>query len=374
MMTILFGMVLPWLLTSFGAWLAYQFMLQNGRVLLRLESIEKQFALRSGTNGRDSSGLPVGTVAPDFELPDLVGVRHKLSDFREKNLLLIFFSPKCGFCTQMAAALADLSLEGSNGQAIPVLVTTGDAEDNRKLVEQFGIRCVVLLQQHREVASRYGAQGTPMGYRIDAAGRIASELAVGAEQLLKLSTAIDAAQPQPAAKANGTVAKAYQPDPSLARSKLNRNGLKAGALAPEFRLPQIDGGELSLAEFQGRRVLLVFSDPNCGPCDELAPRLERIHRQRSDFQVLMVSRRDLEATRAKVKSLGLTFPVVMQRQWEISLQYAMFATPIAYLIDERGILLSGVAVGVEPILALADEPLREPCEAVLTGKEMAWAS
>jgi hypothetical protein len=34
----------------------------------------------------------------------------------------------------------------------------------------------------------------------------------------------------------------------------------------------------------------------------------------------------------------------------------MFATPIGYLIDEEGILLSDVAVGVEPILALADEP------------------
>ena len=45
-------------------------------------------------------------------------------------------------------------------------------------------------------------------------------------------------------------------------------------------------------------------------------------------------------------------------RWEISLQYAMFATPIAYLIDEQGILASDVAVGVEPILALAEQPVR----------------
>src|SRR2546423_213511 len=35
---------------------------------------------------------------------------------------------------------------------------------------------------------------------------------------------------------------------SLARSKINRSGLKAGSPAPEFRLPRLDGGELSLAE------------------------------------------------------------------------------------------------------------------------------
>jgi hypothetical protein len=49
----------------------------------------------------------------------------------------------------------------------------------------------------------------------------------------------------------------------------------------------------------------------------------------------------------------------MQKQWEVSLQYGMFATPIAYLIDEQGILLSDVAVGVEPILTLAEQPVRE---------------
>jgi hypothetical protein len=33
----------------------------------------------------------------------------------------------------------------------------------------------------------------------------------------------------------------------------------------------------------------------------------------------------------------------------------MFATPVAYLIDERGIISHDVAVGVEPILAILAE-------------------
>jgi hypothetical protein len=60
-------------------------------------------------------------------------------------------------------------------------------------------------------------------------------------------------------------------------------------------------------------------------------------------------------TRAKATSLGLSFPIVMQKQWEVSKQYGKFATPIAYLIDEQGVLLSDVAIGVEPILALAEQ-------------------
>ena len=206
--------------------------------------------------------------APDFELPDLTGVRHKLSEFREKNVLLIFFSPQCGFCTQMAADLAALPAEGADHGVVPVVVTSGAAEENRKLVEQYGIRCLVLLQEQMEVAMKFRAPGTPMGYRIDGAGRIASGLAVGAEPLLKLATAIAPHQNKSIAEANGSVPHGVKDDPSLARSRLNRHGLKAGTVAPEFRLPRIDGGELSLADFRGARVLLVFSDPDCGPCDE----------------------------------------------------------------------------------------------------------
>jgi hypothetical protein len=102
------------------------------------------------------------------------------------------------------------------------------------------------------------------------------------------------------------------------RRRLNRDGLKAGTPAPDFLLPRLDGGELSLEQLRRRRVLLVFSDPECGPCNQLAPRLEEFHRA----------------------------------SWEISRLYRMFATPIAYLIDERGVMVNDVAVGVEPILAL----------------------
>jgi peroxiredoxin len=162
---------------------------------------------------------------------------------------------------------------------------------------------------------------------------------------------------------------------SLARSKLKRDGLKAGEPAPDFRLPCLDGTERSLQDFRGRRVLLVFSDPHCGPCSALAPHLERFHRENgkngeegvlpapggnglhgrnlsSPPQVVMISRGDPGENRAKVKEYGLTFPVLLQQRWEISRLYAAFATPMAYLLDERGLVVSDVAVGVDAILGL----------------------
>lgn len=139
---------------------------------------------------------------------------------------------------------------------------------------------------------------------------------------------------------------------SLTNSRIARDGLAQGTLAPAFRLPRLDGGELSLEQYRGRKVLLVFSDPECAPCNLLAPQLESLARRTPDIQVVMVSRGDREANQRKVTEHGLTFPVVLQKRWEISRLYAMFATPIAYLIDEQGVIASNVSVGADPILNL----------------------
>jgi len=102
-------------------------------------------------------------------------------------------------------------------------------------------------------------------------------------------------------------------------------------------------------------VLLIFPDPHCGPCHSLAPHLEKFHRAQTDISVVMISRGEPKENRAKVKEHDLTFPILLQQRWEISRLYAMFVTPMAYLIDERGIILNDVAVGVESILALMAE-------------------
>ena len=141
----------------------------------------------------------------------------------------------------------------------------------------------------------------------------------------------------------------------LKKSRLIRDGLKAGAVAPDFQLPRIEGTEVSLAQYRGRRVLLVFSDPKCGPCNELAPKLQQHHAQRAACDIIMVSRGGVDANLHKMAEYGITFPVALQKQWEISRLYGMFATPIAYLIDEEGIIAAPVAVGPDRILALLEQ-------------------
>jgi hypothetical protein len=103
---------------------------------------------------------------------------------------------------------------------------------------------------------------------------------------------------------------------------------------------------------RGKLVLLVFSSPHCGPCNTLAPKLQKFHRKNPGLELVMISRESQDENSAKVKEHGLTFPVVLQKQWEVSRDYAYFATPVAYLIDEAGTIAADVAVGVDGVVDL----------------------
>jgi peroxiredoxin len=354
--------LLPWALVLAAAWLLWQLIRQNGRILLRLDALELQLdELASDRPGAPAAapGLRLGSPAPDFGIPDLSGATRGLSEWKGRPALLVFFDPKCGFCRQLAPALAALPSPAPGNNPVLVLISRGSVDENRALVEKHGLQCPVLIEpEGAETSKRYQTRGTPMGYLVDAEGRIAGELAVGAEALLAL--AASSRGPAPFGRAldggNGTNG-AHEGHPHrgnrpLSESRINRSGLPPGTAAPDFRLPLLGGGEVALSDYRGRRTLLVFSDPNCGPCDQLAPHLDAAWREVSGPRILLVSRGDEDANRQKSNRLGLTLPIALQRQWEVSKQFGMFATPIAYLIDAAGSIEAEVAVGVEPILKL----------------------
>ncbi|MER3439064.1 MAG: hypothetical protein C4346_16570 [Chloroflexota bacterium] len=76
-----------------------------------------------------------------------------------------------------------------------LIVSTGTVEANREL----GLTSTTLLDQGFQVGRSYGAGGTPSAVLVDASGRIASDIAVGAPAVLTLLGATSA-QDQPAAR------------------------------------------------------------------------------------------------------------------------------------------------------------------------------
>ena len=151
---------------------------------------------------------------------------------------------------------------------------------------------------------------------------------------------------------SGEVNNSFPPPARRTKGRLKRDGLISGTIAPLFCVPRVGGGTLVLEEYLGRPILLVFSDPSCGPCNLLVPQLNTLHKRTPDIEVLLISRGDHDANLQKAKEFSLAFPIGLQRNWEVSLLYAMFATPIAYYIDELGVISADIAIGPNAILAL----------------------
>ncbi len=333
----------------------FQLFRQQGRILLRLDGLERDSAPQPGP-----AGLAVGTAVEDFELPGLNGNRVSLSDFRGQRVLLIYWSAECGFCDMLAADLArvDSKLQKNNTQV--VLVSYGDAESNRKLAQEHGLNCPILLMQDAAAQKFLEDEvfkqcGTPSAYLLDEQGRVAQPLAAGMDVVAVLvrEAGAEVLPSRAETKKNGLRKL------PLSESRIESEGLKAGTPAPHFNLPDVHGETISLEQFRGRKVLLVFTDPQCGPCDELAPDLVHLHRKHGNngLAVVMVGRGNAEQNKKKAMEHGIAFPFVLQERWKLSRQYGIFATPVAFLIGKDGVILRNVAKGSDQIMTLAREGL-----------------
>jgi thiol-disulfide isomerase/thioredoxin len=140
-------------------------------------------------NGHTQQEMPagpkVGEPVPEVALPDLEGQTVELEDFRGEVTMVLFWNPGCGFCQQM---LPDLKAweEDPPGDAPKLLVVSAGTEEANR--EQ-GLTSTMVLDQQFTAGRVFGATGTPSAVLVDAEGRIASEVAVGAPAVLGLAGA-----------------------------------------------------------------------------------------------------------------------------------------------------------------------------------------
>lgn len=102
--------------------------------------------------------LPIGTSAPDFNLPASGGQQIKLSDYSGKNLVIVFYprdqTPGC--TRQLCALRDDLSVFTAANTAI-IGSNPGSRESHDRFIEKQNYPFPILVDAERQMARAYHA-------------------------------------------------------------------------------------------------------------------------------------------------------------------------------------------------------------------------
>ena len=145
--------------------------------------------------------------------------------------------------------------------------------------------------------------------------------------------------------------------------------LEAGAQAPEFTLPDLDGKAVTLAELhQDRPALLVFFKASCPICQMTLPFLNRL---REKLTVVTISQDDARATQRFRARFGVTVPALLDDEkggYRISNAYRISNVPSLFLVEPDGVIsraLSGFSkADMEAIAERVGATIFEAGEAV----------
>ncbi|WP_225218926.1 TlpA disulfide reductase family protein [Fictibacillus norfolkensis] len=122
-------------------------------------------------------------------------------------------------------------------------------------------------------------------------------------------------------------------------------GVKEGDLAPELTLNTLDGKEVKLSDYKGKKVVLNLWASWCPPCKAEMPHMQTYYEKNKDeenVEILAVNLTTMERDQSKIKTFvddyGLTFPIPLDESGDIGVTFEGFSIPTTYMIDTKGVI------------------------------------
>lgn len=117
--------------------------------------------------------VAVGSRAPDFELTDLQGHKHRLSDYRGQGVFLNFWGTWCPPCKQEMPYINN-QYHQFKDKGVQVLAV--DIQESQLAVKEFASRYnldfPIMIDTDKEVMTAYGIDPLPATFLIDKNGNV----------------------------------------------------------------------------------------------------------------------------------------------------------------------------------------------------------
>ncbi|OXS79357.1 redoxin domain-containing protein [Domibacillus enclensis] len=134
----------------------------------------------------------------------------------------------------------------------------------------------------------------------------------------------------------------------------DQTGIALGDRAPDFKLQTMDGEEVNLSDYKGKKVFLNFWATWCPPCKAEMPHMQAFYEEQpEDVEILAVN---LEESTEKAadfaKQYELTFPILMDADGTVAETYEVYTIPTTYVLNEDGTVH-------QKIVGPMDEPMMQ---------------
>lgn len=113
-------------------------------------------------------------IAPDFELESLDGSIIKLSEMKDKNIIMNFWYTGCPYCV---AEMPDLQKLQDNypEELLILLINTGETKETaEKFMDENNLNMTVLLDKDMSVTNNYGVRSFPTTIAVNKDGEVVS--------------------------------------------------------------------------------------------------------------------------------------------------------------------------------------------------------
>jgi len=113
--------------------------------------------------------------------------------------------------------------------------------------------------------------------------------------------------------------------------------------AMDFKLKDLNGKEVSLSDFKGKKIFLNFWASWCPPCKAEMPEMERLYEETkdSDLVILAVNLGDDKSTVQEfITNNKYNFKVLLDTDTNVASKYGIVSIPTSYFIDKDGKIIN----------------------------------